>query len=93
MKEELGLTDQVYSSLGVLFVFIDIEPLCQQSKVNRDTVSTQKNPCVLREFLCRHRKYSRCVSHSEVIMKHCHCVYSGKLLRPHDNLFLHFFRL
>ena len=28
-----------------------------RQKIIRDTVSTQKNPCVLREILCRHRKY------------------------------------
>ena len=56
MKAKLGLTDQVYSSLVMLFISLISNPCVDNQKVNRDTVSTQKNPCVLRKFLCRHRK-------------------------------------
>ena len=82
MKNKTWFNRQVYSSLVMLFISIDIESLLDNQKVNRDTVLTQKNLCVLRKFLCRHRKYSRCVSHSKVVGKHCHAVF---LLCPHDN--------
>ena len=58
--------------------------------MHADTVSTQKNPCLLREILCRqrdvlygHRKYPRLVSHSKVTRRHC--VDTQKLLCTQKN--------
>ena len=39
--------------------------------------------CRQRDFMCRHRKYSRCVSHSKMIRRHC--VDTGKLLCTQEN--------
>ena len=45
------------------------ESCVNYQKVIRDTASTQKNPCVLREILCRHRDFY--VSTQEVVLTLC----------------------
>ena len=47
---------------------------------------TQGNSVSTKRFLCRHRKYSRCVSHSIVIRRHC--VDTEKLLCTQENCVL-----